>query len=166
MRDPVVAYLALGANLGDAAAHVRQALADLAGLPQTDLLRESSLYSSAPLDAHGANYVNAVAQVATGLTAPALLEQLQGLELRAGRQRSYRNAPRTLDLDLLLFGQARICSATLLLPHPRMWQRAFVLLPLAEIAPDLVSAECLAAVSGQTIIRMRGKPPCRALPNH
>ena len=166
MRDPVVAYLALGANLGDAAAHVRQALADLAGLPQTDLLRESSLYSSAPLDAHGANYVNAVAQVATGLTAPALLEQLQGLELRAGRQRPYRNAPRTLDLDLLLFGQARICSATLLLPHPRMWQRAFVLLPLAEIAPDLVSAKCLAAVSGQTISRMRAKPPCRALPNH
>ena len=90
----------------------------------------------------------------TGLTAPALLDALQALELQAGRERPYRNAPRTLDLDLLLYGSARMESARLTVPHPRMTQRAFVLVPLAEIAQGRVSAEALEAVKHQAIERL------------
>ncbi len=152
MRDLVTAYVALGANLGDAAATVRQAIADIQLLEGTQLVRQSSLYRTAPVDSSGPDYVNAVVALSTLLTAPALLAELQRLELGAGRQRSYRNAPRTLDLDILLYGSAVVQSTHLVLPHPRMNNRAFVLVPLAEIAPQLVSREALGAVAGQ---------PCR-----
>ena len=154
MREPVTAYIALGANLGDARAAVRAALQALDALPHTRVLARSSLYRTAPVDAQGPDFINAVAAVATRLTAQALLQSLQQLELSAGRERPFPNAPRTLDLDLLAYGDARIDSSALTVPHPRMAQRAFVLVPLAQIAPDLVSAQQLAAVAGQRIERL------------
>jgi 2-amino-4-hydroxy-6-hydroxymethyldihydropteridine diphosphokinase len=130
-------FVGLGANLGDALATVRAAFEALDALPQTRCVAHSSLYRSAPIDAQGADYINAVAQLQTGLSPAALLEQLQAIEARFGRERPYRNAPRTLDLDLLLYGQRRIAEPLLTVPHPRLHERAFVLAPLAEIAPDL-----------------------------
>ncbi len=149
MRDAVAAYLALGANLGDAQAAVREAMDAIHALPATRVVRRSSLYRTAPMDSSGPDYINAVVQVDTALTAPDLLRELQALELRAGRLRPYRNAPRTLDLDILLFGEARIFSDALTIPHPRMVSRAFVLVPLREIAPQLVDAALLRSVAGQ-----------------
>ena len=154
MRDAVTAYVALGANLGDAARTVRDAIARIGSLPQTALIRQSSLYQTAPQEASGPDYINAVVEVATRLGAPQLMAQLQRLEQEAGRERPYRNAPRTLDLDLLLFGGGRIESAALTVPHPRMGQRAFVLVPLAEIAPQLVPADELRAVADQPLTRL------------
>lgn len=130
-------FVGLGANLGDAVATVRAAFEALGELPHTACVARSSLYRSAPVDAQGCDYVNAVAQLQTGLSPTALLEALQAIETRFGRQRPYRNAPRTLDLDLLLFGERRIATPQLTVPHPRLHERAFVLVPLAEIAPDL-----------------------------
>ena len=161
-RDAVTAYVALGANLGDAVAALQRAAAALAHLPLTRLRQASSVYKTAPIDtdsggdtaAPGGDYFNAVVALETGLTAPALLDQLQQLEQQAGRERPYRNAPRTLDLDLLLYGSAGIDSARLTVPHPRMRQRAFVLVPLAEIAPDRVSDEEKVAVQHQRIERL------------
>jgi 2-amino-4-hydroxy-6-hydroxymethyldihydropteridine diphosphokinase len=150
-RPQVTAHIALGANLGEPAQALRDALNALEIEPGIRLVRASSLYRTAPLDAGGPDYLNAVAEVATTLTAPALLDALQAIEQQAGRERPYRNAPRTLDLDLLWFGDARIDSARLTVPHPRMNERAFVLVPLAEIAPALVSAAQLQAVAGQRI---------------
>jgi 2-amino-4-hydroxy-6-hydroxymethyldihydropteridine diphosphokinase len=156
MREPVTAFVGLGANLGDAQAALRAALASLGTLPGTRLVRSSRLYGSAPVDAGGPDYVNAVAQVETTLDAFELLRQLQALECAAGRERPYRNAPRTLDLDLLLYGSARIDSAVLAVPHPRLRERAFVLLPLAELAPERVDARDLAAVAHQRIAPLPG----------
>ena len=153
-RAPVTAYVALGANLRDAAAAVASAIDALNRLPDTRLEARSHLYRSAPVDAQGPDFINAVAAVSTRLTAPDLLLALQQLEQRAGRERPFRNAPRTLDLDLLLYGDACIDSPSLTVPHPRMMERAFVLIPLAEIAPDLVPAAALAAVAGQRIERL------------
>lgn len=150
-KEPVSAFIALGANLGDAPATLRWALATIAALPGTKLARSSSLYCTAPIDSSGPDYINAVAEVATLLHAPALLQALQQIELAAGRERPYRNAPRTLDLDILLYGDAHIHSPHLQVPHPRMGERAFVLVPLAEIAPQWVNAAQLAAVQGQAI---------------
>jgi 2-amino-4-hydroxy-6-hydroxymethyldihydropteridine diphosphokinase len=155
MREPVTAYVGLGANLGKPLQTVRDALDRIGELPRTALVRHSSLYRTAPVDAGGPDYINAVAEIETRLSAPELLVQLQRLEGEAGRERPYRNAPRTLDLDLLLFGGGRIESAFLQVPHPRMHERAFVLVPLAEIAPDRVPAALLAAVSGQSLKRIR-----------
>jgi 2-amino-4-hydroxy-6-hydroxymethyldihydropteridine diphosphokinase len=152
--DAVTAYIALGANLGDAARTVQLAIAKLGSMAQTRLVRASSLYQTAPIDSTGPNYINAVAEVLTYLPAPLLLEQLQMQEQAAGRQRPYANAPRTLDLDLLLYGGATVQSPALTLPHPRMGQRAFVLLPLAEIAPQWVTAAELQSVSAQAIRKM------------
>ena len=152
MREPVTAFIGLGANLGDAQRALRQALQGLAQLPDSELVASSRIYRSAPVDAAGPDYLNAVAQLRTRLPAPQLLAHLQSLEQAAGRERPYRNAPRTLDLDLLLYGDARIASAALTVPHPRLRERAFVLLPLAELAPDRVSAADLAAVAGQRIV--------------
>ena len=157
-RAPVTACVALGANLGDALASVRQALTDLNRLPQTRVLACSRLYRSAPHEAQGPDFINAVAQLETRLTAPDLLAQLQALELAAGRERPYRNAPRTLDLDLLLYGDARIDSPQLTLPHPRLHERAFVLRPLAEVAPERVSPQALAAVQDQAIAPVEDAP--------
>jgi 2-amino-4-hydroxy-6-hydroxymethyldihydropteridine diphosphokinase len=151
MREPVTAYVGLGANLGEPVRALQQALAALGRLPQTTLVRHSSCYRSAPVDAGGPDFINAVAEVSTSLGAHELLAQLQALEQGAGRERPYRNAPRTLDLDLLLYGAGRIFSPALTVPHPRMRERAFVLQPLAEIAPQLVSASELAAVAAQRI---------------
>lgn len=153
-REPVTAFVALGANLGDARAAVAQALRDLGTLPQTQLLRASSLYRSAPVDSSGPDYINAVAELRTGLGPHALLTELQHLEQAAGRERPWRNAPRTLDLDILLYDELTLDDARLTLPHPRMFQRAFVLLPLAEIAPARVSAAQLHVVAGQGISRL------------
>jgi 2-amino-4-hydroxy-6-hydroxymethyldihydropteridine diphosphokinase len=159
--EPVSAYVALGANLGDAASALRQAIQALDRLPSTRLVRTSGLYRTAPLDtdsgealpAAGDDYFNAVAEIHTSLSAPALLDALQALERAAGRERPYRNAPRTLDLDVLLYGNGQIDSPRLTIPHPRMLQRAFVLVPLAEIAPSKVSAAELDAVAGQPVTR-------------
>ena len=104
-----------------------------------------------PGHAPGGDYINAVLEIDTRLPAPILLQHLQQIEQAAGRERPYVNAPRTLDLDLLLYGDGRIDSPQLTVPHPRMWQRAFVLLPLAEIAPALVSQDAFTAVQGQTV---------------
>ena len=158
----VTAYIAIGANLGQAQRSVQQAMQALGQLPLTQLLKCSSLYRTAPMasdpsqptSAIGPDYINAVAAIATGLTAPDLLQHLQALELAAGRERPYPDAPRTLDLDILLYGSARMDSAQLVIPHPRMAQRAFVLVPLAEIAPALVSAAQLAAVAHQAIEKL------------
>lgn len=150
-RPEVTAFVALGANLGDAAQALRGALKALSETPGVCVVRASSLYRTAPVDSSGPDYINAVAEVSTFLTAPALLDALQAIEQQAGRERPYRNAPRTLDLDVLLFGGARIDSPRLTVPHPRMWERAFVLVPLVEIASGLVSGEALGAVQGQPI---------------
>ena len=154
MSSAVLAHVALGANLGDARATVSDAIAALDQLPQTRLLRASALYRSAPWEASGPDFINAVAAVETGLDAHELLRALQALELQAGRERPYRNAPRTLDLDLLLYGDAVIDTPDLSVPHPRLRERAFVLLPLAEIAPALVTASELQAVADQAIERL------------
>jgi 2-amino-4-hydroxy-6-hydroxymethyldihydropteridine diphosphokinase len=153
-RQPVTAYVALGANLGDAAQTLRDALAALNVLPGTRLVQASSLYRTAPVDSSGPDYINAVSEVSTELTAPDLLRALQGIEAAAGRERPYRNAPRTLDLDVLLYGAASIDSPHLTVPHPRMWERAFVLVPLAEIAPKFVSVSALEVVSHQSLTKI------------
>ncbi len=153
-RQDVTAYVALGANLGDAEQALRLALDALAAAPGVRLVRASGLYRTAPVESSGPDYVNAVAEVATTCTAPQLLDELQRIETQAGRERPYRNAPRTLDLDLLLFGDGRIESTRLTVPHPRMCERAFVLMPLADIAPQRVSAAQLQAVARQRIERL------------
>ena len=148
-REPVSACVALGANLGEAVATLRQALADIAALPHTQLLQASPFLSSAPLDADGPAYLNAVVRLETRLNAVELLQALQGLENAAGRTRDYHHAPRTLDLDLLFYGDAHMQSEYLSLPHPRWTQRAFVLLPLQVVCPDKVTPDMLAGVAGQ-----------------
>lgn len=152
--EEVVAYIALGANLGDAAQTVRDAIQAIAALPQLQVTQQSSLYrtaaqESAPGSPSSPDYINAVVEVSCTQPAYLLLEQLQKIEQQAGRDRPYLNAPRTLDLDILLYGDAYIQTETLTVPHPRMWQRAFVLVPLAEIAPHVVRAERLDGVRGQ-----------------
>ena len=132
-----ISHVGIGANLGDAPATVEAAIDRLAALPGTRLVARSSLWRSAPIDSSGPDYVNAVAAIDTALDARALLGALLAIERDFGRERPYRNAPRTLDLDLLLHGDAIIDEPGLIVPHPRMHARAFVLAPLAEIAPDL-----------------------------
>jgi len=154
------AWIGLGANLGEPRQALAAALAALARLPGTRLAAVSSLYRSAPVDADGPDFLNAVAALDTHLSATTLLAALQRLEAEAGRTRPYRNAPRLLDLDLLLHGGQRIDSPTLTLPHPRMHLRAFVLAPLAELDPGLVLpgrgpvGALLQALNGQRIERL------------
>jgi 2-amino-4-hydroxy-6-hydroxymethyldihydropteridine diphosphokinase len=165
-REEVPAHVALGANLGAAQETLRVAITSVASLPATRLIRRSSLYRTeavlGPGEAAGASpqpdYINAVVEIATRLSAPALLAELQRLEDAAGRQRPYPNAPRTLDLDILLYGSARVMSERLTIPHARMMDRAFVLVPLAEIAPGLVSSGQLEAVADQAISRLDSPP--------
>lgn len=149
-----VVYVGLGANLGEPRAALCDALAAVAALPGTQLLRVSALYRSAPVDAGGPDYWNAVAQIATTLEPLALLQALQRIEDAAGRERPYRNAPRTLDLDVLLFADRRIETPVLTVPHPRMYDRAFVLLPLADVALEQVPPSALQAVADQRIERV------------
>ena len=131
----ISAYIGIGANLGDARATVEYAIETLRSLPQTQFKQASSLFITAPIDSSGDDYINAVVALETDLEAQALLEHLQALELACGRERPYRNAPRTLDLDLLLYGQQMIDTVHLTVPHPRMTERAFVLIPLLQLDP-------------------------------
>ncbi|WP_066408000.1 2-amino-4-hydroxy-6-hydroxymethyldihydropteridine diphosphokinase [Bordetella ansorpii] len=138
---PVRAYIGLGSNLGDSVATLKAALADLAATPGILACQVSPWYRSAPVDAAGPDFVNAAAALDTTLSPLELLDVLQAIELRHGRLRPYRHAPRTLDLDLLMHGDARLDTDRLTLPHPRMHERAFVLLPLRDLAPGLVLAQ-------------------------
>jgi 2-amino-4-hydroxy-6-hydroxymethyldihydropteridine diphosphokinase len=151
----VQAFVAIGANLGDAQAAVTAAMDAIAGIERTQVTARSSLYRSAPVDAEGPDFINAVVAVRTGLTAEAFLAELHLLETQAGRERPFPNAPRTLDLDLLMHGNTVKDTPALSLPHPRMRDRAFVLKPLAEIAPDKVPRAALARVSSQVVERIR-----------
>ena len=161
-RAPVLAHVGLGANLGDARATLAWALERLCQPPFGRVVARSSLYRTAPVEADGPDFLNAVAVLETPLTAPELLRGLLELERMAGRERPFRNAPRTLDLDLLLYGSGHIESAALTVPHPRLRSRAFVLAPLAEIAPDRVSPQDLRSVTGQRIERLDERPGDRA----
>ncbi|HVK32599.1 MAG TPA: 2-amino-4-hydroxy-6-hydroxymethyldihydropteridine diphosphokinase [Burkholderiaceae bacterium] len=143
-------FVGLGANLGDAQATLHAAFDALDALPGTRCVARSSLYRSAPVDAGGPDFVNAVAELRTKMQPPVLLQALQAIEARFGRERPYHHAPRTLDLDLLLYGQRRIATPQLTVPHPRMHERAFVLVPLAELAPELAPAP----PSGQRVERL------------
>jgi 2-amino-4-hydroxy-6-hydroxymethyldihydropteridine diphosphokinase len=131
----VAAYIGIGSNLGDARTNVERAIDGLNKLPGTRLSAQSSLFRTAPVDADGDDYINAVARVDTQLPAPELLRELQALEQAFGRERPYPNAPRTLDLDILLYGQQTISSDSLTIPHPRLALRAFALIPLLQIDP-------------------------------
>ena len=130
-------FVGLGANLGDAQATLKHALVALAALPQTRLVAQSSLYRSAPVQASGPDFINAVVELQTSLQPQSLLQALHAIEAAHGRERPYPNAARTLDLDLLLFGQRVVQEPGLQLPHPRLQERAFVLQPLLELAPLL-----------------------------
>ena len=130
---------------------VRNALQAIAALPHTHMQQASPLLSSAPVDAEGPVYVNAVAHIQTGLNAVALLQALQNIENAAGRTRQYHHAPRTLDLDMLFYGEAQMQSAFLTLPHPRWQERAFVLLPLQVVCPGKVTPQMLRAVADQAV---------------
>ena len=153
----ITAYVGLGANLGDTVTVLRSAITAIAQLPQTRLVATSALYRSAPIDAGGPDYTNAVASIATRLQASDLLARLQSIELAHGRQRLFVNAPRSLDLDLLLYGDESIDLPHLRVPHPRLHERAFVLRPLADLAPHLTIAghgdvtRLLAGVAGQRV---------------
>jgi 2-amino-4-hydroxy-6-hydroxymethyldihydropteridine diphosphokinase len=151
---PVMACVALGANLGDAVATVQQALRDVAALPDTQLFKASSLYRSAPYEAQGPDFINAVALIHTQLSPVALLHALQSLELQSGRERPFKNAPRTLDLDLIFHGDVALATPELTLPHPRWHERAFVLQPLAAVWPERVSDLQLVTVQDQPIQRI------------
>lgn len=133
-----LAYIGLGSNLAQPQSQVEGALRELGALPRSRLMARSALYRSAAVG-YGPqpDFVNAVAALETGLGAHELLRELQALEAAHQRRRSFPNAPRTLDLDLLLFGEERIADAELVVPHPRMHERAFVLAPLLEIAPEV-----------------------------
>lgn len=134
-----VAFIGLGSNLEDPCSQLRRAFDDLAGLPDTRLIAHSSLYRSAPLGfAEQPDFVNAVAKIETILTPQALLQALLQIEHHHGRERTFRNAPRTLDLDVLLYGDVQLHEHGLTIPHPQMHLRAFVLKPLLEIAPDVL----------------------------
>ncbi|MDR2189466.1 MAG: 2-amino-4-hydroxy-6-hydroxymethyldihydropteridine diphosphokinase [Azonexus sp.] len=155
------AYIALGANLGDPACTLRAAFGVLANLPDVRLRRCSSLYRTAPVGyARQPDFINAAALVETALEPLPLLAELLAIEDRFGRQRSEKNGPRSLDLDLLLYDDRRFNQPQLTVPHPRLHLRAFVLQPLAEIAPDLTLpgrgpiAAWLPAVATQSVTRL------------
>ena len=161
------AYIGLGANLGDTRATLNSALQALDALPQTRVEAVSSLYASAPVGAEGPDYLNAAVRLETGLAPLALLDALQGVEAAHGRLRPYPNAPRSLDLDLLLHDDIHLDTARLTLPHPRMHERAFVLLPLLELdatlhLPQGEPAQLLAACADQRIRRLPDPWPAPA----
>jgi 2-amino-4-hydroxy-6-hydroxymethyldihydropteridine diphosphokinase len=159
--NPVTAFIALGSNLDDPQRQIAAGFAELEGLSQTCLLRRSSLYRSAPVGyADQPDFINAVACIETGLGAQELLLALLAIERRHGRVREFPNAPRTLDLDIALYGSLVVHEQGLTIPHPRMHERAFVMVPLAEIAPDCVVpgrgrvSELLAAVDAGSVLRL------------
>ena len=151
MNTSLSAYIGLGANLGDTNAALDFALSQLAQTQGIRITAQSSRYRTTPIDSDGADYLNAVIQIETTLNPLDLLIILQSIENAAGRERPYRNAPRTLDLDILLFDNQTIHLPNLIIPHPRMLERAFVLIPLHEIAPELVSLEDLDRIRGQGV---------------
>ena len=153
-RELVNVYAGLGANLGHARQSIDSAILALGKLPETSLVGRSSFYQSAPFQADGPDYTNAVVHLRTRLNAIDLLRAFQSVEDLAGRERPYRNAPRTLDIDLLLYGDGNIQSPELQVPHPRMHERAFVLLPLSELAPKLVTTDELREVQDQVVNRL------------
>ena len=160
------AFVGLGANLGDARATLRDALTALQALAEPGSFAASALWGSAPIDSSGPDYVNAVARLRTPLAPHALLDALQAIEQRFGRERPYRNAPRTLDLDMLLYGVQGddgglvMADPRLVLPHPRAARRAFVLAPLAQLWPQGAIpgagpvADLLAAITGDPAQRV------------
>lgn len=159
-----LAFIALGSNLDDPALHVDQAFGELARLSSSRLLTRSSLYRSGPVGLlDQPDFINAVAQIETALDPHGLLDALLEIEHAHGRVREFINAPRTLDLDILMYGDLQCNERRLILPHPRMHQRAFVLQPLLEIAPDChipgrgTVAELLASCAGQRIEREHNK---------
>jgi 2-amino-4-hydroxy-6-hydroxymethyldihydropteridine diphosphokinase len=132
-----IAFIALGSNLEDPIAQVQRAMREIANLPQTQQIRASSLYQTAPVGyADQPPFINAVVQISTALSPQALLRALLNIEAEHQRRRLVRNGPRTLDCDILLYGDIKVDDADLHIPHPRLCQRAFVLVPLAEIAPN------------------------------
>jgi 2-amino-4-hydroxy-6-hydroxymethyldihydropteridine diphosphokinase len=155
-----LAYVGLGANLGSPVDALRQAVVAIRALPDTWLVAVSSPYRTAPLQASGPDFVNAVAGLRTRLEPEVLLQHLLAIEQAHGRQRPYPNAPRTLDLDLLLYGDSVLHTASLILPHPRLHQRQFVLVPLLELDPQLqvvglgALREFSSALKDQTIERL------------
>ncbi len=155
----ITAYVGLGANLGDLRRTLESALADLADVKDLTLEAVSSAWRSAPVGCEGPDYLNAVARVTTTLPPLSVLAALQAIESRHGRERPFVNAPRTLDLDLLLYGDQTIALDRLLVPHPRLHQRAFVLRPLLELDPALASpglgrlASHLPSVADQVVER-------------
>ncbi len=158
-RTPVIAYVGMGANLGEAQATLLAAAKEIGSSPGVHQTWMSPMYRSAPVDAGGPDFTNAVLKVETSLTPEALLSRLQEIELAHGRERPYRNAPRSLDLDLLLHGSEQRQTEFLTLPHPRMHERAFVLMPLRDLAPGMVLSqgiieELLAACSDQLLSRL------------
>lgn len=139
------AYIALGANLNSPALTLESALEMIAKTEGIELIKRSSLYRSPPLDADGPDYINAVAELSTRLAPLQLLHTLQAIENDFGRERLYKNAPRTLDLDVLLYEGFSSDSAELTVPHPRLHLRSFVLMPLIEIGGDMQLAQGSAA---------------------
>lgn len=136
-KNSNLVFIGLGANLGDTKSTLNAAITDLRSNQKIKIIKISSFYSSKPVDADGPDYTNAVALINTSLSAQELLTATQTIETNHGRKRLYHNAPRTLDLDILLFNDCNINESNLEIPHPRMHIRAFVLLPLLEIAPDI-----------------------------
>ena len=154
-------YIGLGSNLGEREAQIRLALDDLARLPGSRLVRASSLYDSEPVgDVDQPNFLNAVAELETELTPRQLLWNLQLIERRLGRTRTRRWGPRTIDLDLLLYGPLVVEEPDLQIPHPEMTRRSFVLVPLVELDPLLVHP-----VTGETLIThltsLKTRPPVK-----
>ena len=155
-------YLGLGANLGEPLAALRDATRRFAAMAATRLVAASSVWRTAPIESSGPDYLNAVVAIDTALTARQVLAALRAIETAHGRERPYRNAPRTLDLDVLLYGDAVIAEPDLEIPHPRMHLRRFVLEPLVEIAPAAVipgrgaASALLAAITDQ---------PCERTPH-
>jgi len=147
-------HISLGGNLGSPRQILEQAINDMSKLVGMSFVKCSSFYKTQPVNAKGPDYINCVACYDVTLSPEVLLNKLQILESNAGRIRLYRNAPRTLDLDILLFGQKIVETKSLTIPHPRMWDRAFVLIPLNEIYPGLVSKSQLQLVSCQQIEKL------------
>lgn len=157
----VQVFIALGANIAQPAKQIRRAIALMCLLPQTRLVKTSSFYCTAPIGyADQPDFINAVVELHTSLSAKELLESLLAIESALGRERTIPNGPRTIDLDLILYGEQTIAEKELVVPHPRMHERAFVLTPLTEIAPDVIipgigsASALLASVADQSLKRL------------
>ncbi|MGQ0751820.1 MAG: 2-amino-4-hydroxy-6-hydroxymethyldihydropteridine diphosphokinase [Betaproteobacteria bacterium] len=161
-RQPTTAFVALGSNLDRPEHHIARGLREMEALPATTLVRSSALYRSAAVGHRDQpDFINAVAELRTTLAPRALLDHLLAIERAHGRLRAFPNAPRTLDLDIVLYGNRVVREPGLVIPHPRMHERAFVMVPLAEIAPDAVipgrgsARGLLGGVDGGSVTRMQ-----------